>query len=471
MLFDMKNEWGKKMLDLKEFRNIHCIGIGGIGLSAIAEILISRGYNVSGSDMSESEITEHLKEAGATIYKSHRKENVENADLVVYSAAVAEENPEIVRARERNIPIASRAEVLGILMDEYSAGIAISGTHGKTTTTSMAALVLNEAKLDPTILVGGRLEEIGGNVRVGKGDFFITEACEYRDSFLELRPDIEVILNIDSDHLDYFKDIDHIVNSFEQFAKNVPKSGKIIAYDSNPFVSEVIRDRENVITYGYNEKSDFVIEGVRFDEEGMPSFNIRFNGEEAGIHLSVPGEHNILNAVAAFACCVTLGVDAKLTAATLGKYRGTQRRFDIVGVTDNGVKVVDDYAHHPTEIKATISAAHNIPHEKLWILFQPHTYTRTLALFDQFADAFGQADVLILADIYAARERDIYNVSSEKLAREIKGHHNGKEVHYMESFDKIKDFVMENAGKGDLVITMGAGDIYKVGNMIVDGNV
>ena len=241
MLFDMKNEWGKKMLNLKEFRNIHCIGIGGIGLSAIAEILLSRGYNVSGSDMSESEITEHLKEAGATIYKSHRKENVENADLVVYSAAVAEENPEIVRARERNIPIASRAEVLGILMDEYSAGIAISGTHGKTTTTSMAALVLNEAKLDPTILVGGRLEEIGGNVRVGKGDFFITEACEYRDSFLELRPDIEVILNIDSDHLDYFKDIDHIVNSFEQFAKNVPKSGKIIAYDSK------VADRKSVV--------------------------------------------------------------------------------------------------------------------------------------------------------------------------------------------------------------------------------
>ncbi len=459
------------MLDLKEFRNIHCIGIGGIGLSAIAEILISRGHNISGSDMSESEITENLKEAGAVIYNSHRKENVENADLVVYSAAIAEENPEMIRAREKDLPLASRAEILGILMDEYRAGIAISGTHGKTTTTSMVSLVLDEARLDPTILVGGRLEEIGGNVKVGGGDFFVTEACEYRDSFLELRPDIEVILNIDSDHLDYFKDIDHIVSSFEQFAKNVPENGKIIAYDSNPFVSEVIKGRDNVITYGYNENSDFIIKDVRFDEEGMPSFHIRFDGgKEAGVHLSVPGEHNILNAVAAFACCLTLGVDPDLTAETLRKYRGTQRRFDLVGITANGIKVVDDYAHHPTEIKATISAASNIPHNKLWILFQPHTYTRTLALFDQFAEAFDQADVLILADIYAARERDIYNISSEKLAQAIKKHNKEKEVYYMENFDKIRDFVMESAGAGDLVITMGAGDIYKVGTMIVDGN-
>ncbi|MDY2959976.1 MAG: UDP-N-acetylmuramate--L-alanine ligase [Hornefia sp.] len=456
------------MVNLKEHRDIHCIGIGGVGLSAIAEILISRGYNVSGSDMNESEITERLKESGATIYNNHRKENVEKADLIIYSAAIAEENPEIVRARERKLPLASRAEVLGVLMDEYKGSIAISGTHGKTTTTSMVSLVLEAAELDPTILVGGQLAEIGGNVKVGKSDYFVTEACEYRDSFLELRPNIEVILNIDSDHLDYFKDIDHIVSSFEKFAMNVPSHGKIIAYDSNPFVSEVIKGRSNVVTYGYNENSDFVIKDVRFDEEGMPSFSVEHKGIETKVHLSVPGEHNILNSVAAFACCVTMGVDRNTTGETLGKYRGTQRRFDIVGITKNGVKIVDDYAHHPTEIKATISAAHNIPHKKLWILFQPHTYTRTLALFHQFADAFSKSDVLVLADIYAAREKDIYNISSKKLAEEIKKHHADKDVHYMDSFEKIRDYVMANAEKGDLVITMGAGDIYKVGTMIMD---
>lgn len=456
------------MINLKEYRNIHCIGIGGVGLSAIAEILISRGYNVSGSDMNESEITERLKESGAIIYNNHRKENVENADLIIYSAAIAEENPEIVRARERNLPIASRAEVLGVLMDEYAVSIAISGTHGKTTTTSMVSLVLEAARLDPTILVGGQLAEIGGNVKVGQSDYFVTEACEYRDSFLELRPNIEVILNIDSDHLDYFKDIDHIVNSFEKFAMNVPSNGKIIAYDSNPFVSEVIRDRNNVVTYGYNETSDFVIKDVRFDEDGMPSFMVLHRGIETPVHLAVPGEHNILNSVAAFACCVTIGVDETITGNTLGNYRGTQRRFDIVGITKSGVKIVDDYAHHPTEIKATLAAAHNIPHQKLWILFQPHTYTRTLALFNQFADAFVQADVLVLADIYAAREKDIYNISSEKLAAEIEKQHGDKEVHYMDSFEGIRDFVISNAEKGDLVITMGAGDIYKVGTMIME---
>lgn len=456
------------MIDLKEHRNIHCIGIGGVGLSAIAEILISRGYNVSGSDMNESEITERLKESGAVIYNNHRKENVENADLIIYSAAIAEENPEIVRARERKLPLASRAEILGVLMDEYKGSIAISGTHGKTTTTSMVSLVLEAAKLDPTILVGGQLAEIGGNVKVGKSDYFVTEACEYRDSFLELRPNIEVILNIDSDHLDYFKDIDHIVNSFEKFAMNVPGDGKIIAYDSNPFVSEVIRGRKNVITYGYNESSDFVIKDVRFDEAGMPSFRVRHKGTETPVHLAVPGEHNILNSVAAFACCVTIGAGEEITGETLGHYKGTQRRFDIVGITKEGVKIVDDYAHHPTEIKATLSAAHNIPHKRLWILFQPHTYTRTLALFHQFADAFVRADILILADIYAAREKDIYNVSSKKLAEEIRCGHRNKDVYYMDSFEKIRDFVISNAEKGDLVITMGAGDIYKVGTMIME---
>lgn len=457
------------MIQLTDYKNIHCIGIGGVGLSAIAEILLARGYHVSGSDMKESDLTENLKRKGAEIYIGHRGSNVEHADLIVYSAAIAEENPEIVRAREKNIPLAGRAEVLGTLMDDFAKSIAISGTHGKTTTTSMVSLILNNAKLDPTILVGGNLAEIGGNVRVGQGQYFVTEACEYRDSFLQLRPKIEVILNIDSDHLDYFKDIDHIVSSFDRFAKAVPEDGKIIAYDANPFVSKIIRDIPGAITYGYNENCTYHIAEVSFGSDGMPVFSVNYLGENLGrVQLKVPGEHNILNAVGAFACCHQLGVEPKVIIETLGAFKGTQRRFDIVGTTENGVKLVDDYAHHPTEIKATLSAAHNIPHNKLWCLFQPHTYTRTLALFNEFAASFEEADVLLLADIYAAREKDIYKISSSELAEEIKREYPEKRVYYMSSFEEIANYVKKNAEEGDLVITMGAGDIYKVGDLIME---
>ncbi len=457
------------MIQLTDYQNIHCIGIGGVGLSAIAEILIARGYQVSGSDMKASDLTENLQKKGAKIFIGHKSSNVEHADLIVYSAAIAEENPEIIRAREKGIPLAGRAEVLGTLMDDFESSIAISGTHGKTTTTSMVSLILKNAGLDPTILVGGNLAEIGGNVRVGDSQYFVTEACEYRDSFLELRPKIEVILNIDSDHLDYFKDIDHIVSSFDKFAKAVPAGGKIIAYDANPFVSRVISDIPGAITYGYNRNCTYHIADVSFDSEGMPVFCINYEGASLGtVRLRVPGEHNILNAVGAFACCHQLGVAPEIMIETLGAFRGTQRRFDIVGTTARGVRLVDDYAHHPTEIKATLSAAHNIPHGRLWCLFQPHTYTRTLALFDQFAASFEEADVLVLADIYAAREKDIYKISSGELAEEIKRQYPEKKVYYMHSFEEIANYVKRNATSGDLVITMGAGDIYKVGDLIME---
>jgi len=457
------------MINLSAYKNIHCIGIGGVGVSAIAEILLARGYNVSGSDMKQSDLTDRLAADGVKIYIGHSAENVEDADLIVYSAAIAEENPEVIRAREKNIPLASRAEVLGVLMDDFKNSIAISGTHGKTTTTSMVSLILENAKLEPTILVGGNLAEIGGNVKVGSGDYFVTEACEYRDSFLELRPRIEVILNIDSDHLDYFEDIHHIVRSFDQFAKAVPEDGKVIAYDANPFVSQVIKDIPGAITYGYNENCTYHIADVFFDENGMPDFEVYYQGESLGkVKLSMPGEHNILNAVGAFACCHQLGVEPQVIIDTLDKFKGTQRRFDIQGTTENGVKIVDDYAHHPTEIKATLSAARNIPHNKLWCLFQPHTYTRTLALFNEFAESFEETDVLILAKIYAAREKDIYKVSSKGLAEEIMKNHPDKEIYYMDTLEEIADYVKQNAQQGDLVITMGAGDIYKVGEMILE---
>ncbi len=457
------------MINLADHSNIHCIGIGGIGLSGIAEILLSRGYKVSGSDMNESEITEKLRSHGAKIFLEHKAENVEDADLIIYSAAIAEENPEIKRAKEKNIPLASRAEVLGILMDEFQDSIAISGTHGKTTTTSMVSLILEAAKYDPTILVGGNLDEIGGNYKVGSGDYFVTEACEYRDSFLELRPEIEVILNIDSDHLDYFKDIDHIVNSFDRFTENVRPGGTIIAYDANPFVNRVIKDRPNVVTYGYNSNSTYCIQDIRFEQDGMPSFDVVHDGDHLGrVLLSVPGEHNILNAGAAFACCHELGVNPVTIIETLKQYHGTQRRFDVIGKTEKGVLLVDDYAHHPTEIKATLSAAAKLPHNRLWCLYQPHTYTRTLALFDEFAESFEQTDILILVEIYAARERNIHNVSSKALADRIKEIYPDKEVYYIPDFEELAKKIKNEAEGGDLVITMGAGDIYKVGKLIME---
>lgn len=457
------------MIDLSQYKKIHCIGIGGIGLSAIAEILLSRGYEVSGSDMKESAETARLASKGARVFIGHWAENADEADLLVFSAAVGHDNPEMKRAEERGIPILSRAQMLGLLMQEYENSIAVSGTHGKTTTTSMVSLILDRAKLEPTILVGGNLAEIGGNVKVGHSRYFITEACEYMDSFLSLKPKIEIILNIDSDHLDYFKDIDHIVSSFDKFARLVPASGTIIAYDANPFVNQVIRDLDNVVTFGLSENCDYYAANIQFNEEGMPAFDVCHDGQLLSrVQLAVPGEHNILNALAAFTCACALGVEPQLTKETLERYHGTQRRFDIVGTTAKGVKIVDDYAHHPTEIKATLSASENVPHNKLWCIFQPHTYTRTIALFDEFAEAFEKADKLILAEIYAAREKNIYKISSAQLAEKIKETHPHKEVLFMEDFAAIADYVDDQAQRGDMVITMGAGDIYKVGEMLLE---
>ena len=457
------------MIDLSQYKKIHCIGIGGIGLSAIAEILLSRGYEVSGSDMKESAETARLASKGARVFIGHRAENADEADLLVFSAAVGQDNPEMKRAEERGIPILSRAQMLGLLMQEYENSIAVSGTHGKTTTTSMVSLILDRAKLEPTILVGGNLAEIGGNVKVGHSRYFITEACEYMDSFLSLKPKIEIILNIDSDHLDYFKDIDHIVSSFDKFAQLVPASGTIIAYDANPFVNQVIRDLDNVVTFGLSENCDYYAANIQFNGEGMPAFDVCHDGQLLSrVQLAVPGEHNILNALAAFTCACALGVEPQLTKETLERYHGTQRRFDIVGTTAKGVKIVDDYAHHPTEIKATLSASENVPYNKLWCIFQPHTYTRTIALFDEFAEAFEKADKLILAEIYAAREKNIYKISSAQLAEKIKETHPHKEVLFMEDFAAIADYVDDQAQRGDMVITMGAGDIYKVGEMLLE---
>ena len=403
------------MINLSLHKQIHCIGIGGIGLSAIVEILINRGYFVTGSDMKESEITDKLIAKGACIFLGHRAKNVKEADLVVYSSAIAKDNPERIRAEEMGIPSITRAEMLGLLMSDYKNSIAVSGTHGKTTTTSMISLILEDAEKNPTILVGGNLEQIGGNVKIGEGEYFITEACEYMDSFLSLKPRIEIILNIDSDHLDYFKDIEHIVRSFKAFTKLVPEDGEIIAFDGNPFVHSIINELDNVITFGFNESCTYYGTEIDFGLVGMPRFTVNYKGKPlCKIQLAVPGEHNILNALAAVACCSYLGIEMETIVKTLEAYKGTQRRFDLIGITKDNIKIVDDYAHHPTEIRATLAAAQKIPHKDLWCLFQPHTYTRTMALFNDLLMPLNW-QIKLLWQIFMQQERKTFTKSIQRI--------------------------------------------------------
>ena len=455
------------MKSISNYRRIHCLGIGGIGLSAIAEILQNNGHIVSGTDISETEVTRHLEEIGIKIIYEHRAENVDSVDAVVYSAAVSAEKPEMIRAKELGIPCFSRAEVLGMIMEHYDNSVAICGTHGKTTVTSMTSLILRNANYRPTILVGGNLSEIHGNVEIGENRYFVTEACEYMDSFLQLRPTIGVVLNIDSDHLDYFKNINNIKKSFRQFVEQIPEDGMVVAFDGNPFVRDILQGMDNKITYGYTESSDYYASNIQFDDNGFPEYDLYSDGARIGhVHLSVPGEHNVLNSMAAFATARYLGVDIDVIIDTLHAYTGTHRRFDFTGYTANGARIIDDYAHHPTEIKATLSAAQNVKHDKLWCVFQPHTYTRTKALFDDFVDSFSQVDYLILADIYAAREKDIYNVSSKKLAEAMQEKYPARNICYMSSFSDIAKHIGDHIGSDDIIITMGAGDIYKVGQML-----
>lgn len=456
-------------IDLRNHKHIHCVGIGGIGLSAIAEILLSKGYKVSGSDIKRSPVTDKLKADGAEVFIGHNPSNLGDCDLLVYSAAVGTENSEIAEALARGIPVLTRAMLLGAMMDDYGISIAIAGTHGKTTTTSMVSLVLEKASLKPTILVGGVLSEFKGNVKVGDSEYFVTEACEYMDSFLQLRPRVEIILNIDSDHLDYFKDIDHIAKSFAQFAESVPENGFVVAYDANPFVRSIIGSLKcRVITFGFSETSDYYAKDISFDHEGRVSYDMYHDGKFLSrMQLSLPGEHNVANSLAAAATCVNLGVSFDVIKETLESFTGTQRRFDLVGKTEGGVSIIDDYAHHPTEVKATLAAASRLAHNRIWCLFQPHTYTRVMALFDQFVAAFADADIVVLAEIYAAREKNIYKLSSKKLMDEIKAKHPEKEIYFIPDFNEMAEFVNENAVAGDVVFTMGAGDIYKIGDKIL----
>lgn len=457
------------MINIKNKKKIHFIGIGGIGMSAIAEIMKYRGLCISGSDMNRSDMVTTLENKGIEIFIGHRAENINDVDLVVYTAAVGEDNPELCEARNRGIDTICRAQMLGLLMEEFENSIAISGTHGKTTTTSMISIMLKNANVDPTLLVGGNLEELQGNVRIGESEYFVTEACEYMDSFLYLKPQIEIILNIDSDHLDYFKDIEHISDSFREFALKVPQNtGKIIAYTANPFVTRAVAGLENVVSFGLNEDCDYYAKNLSFDGEGISKYTLFRRGENLGIvDMNIPGEYNVLNSLAAIACIDTLGIDIEVAKKTLREYKGTQRRFDVLGYTKKGNKVVDDYAHHPTEIKAALQAVRNFATNRIWCVFQPHTYTRTIALFNEFSESFSNADIIILPEIYAAREKNIHKISSKALADKIKENYPEKEVRFIAEFDDIIELLKKEPSKDDILITMGAGDVYKIGEALI----
>lgn len=445
---------------------VHFIGIGGISMSGLAETLLHYGYRVTGSDMRRSTITDRLMDKGARIYIGHRGENVEGANLVVYTAAVKNDNPEIIRAAELNIPTVDRAEFLGQIMKQYKYGIAVAGTHGKTTTTSLISLIMISAELDPTVMVGGEVDAIGGNVRPGKSPYFVTEACEYVESFLKLYPYIGIILNIDADHLDYYSGIEHITRSFTKFAGLVPKDGHlIVSADNKNAMKAVSEAKANIITFALDEEADWTAKNITYDENGCGKFDTYHKGEFYGtFKLNIPGRHNISNALCAIACANIFGISRDIILKSFLEFLGTHRRFERKGEF-HGVVVIDDYAHHPTEIKATLSAAKNYPHKKLWCIFQPHTYSRTMKLLNEFSGAFGDTDKLIITDIYAAREKDTGKINSKMLTERVL--EKGVDAEYISSFESIADYIRNNASPGDVVITMGAGDVYKIGDMLL----
>ncbi|MDO5146786.1 MAG: UDP-N-acetylmuramate--L-alanine ligase [Eubacteriales bacterium] len=450
-------------IDFQKPISIHFIGIGGISMSGLAEVLLGRQFRVSGSDMKASDITAHLESIGARIFIGQRKENIPaHTDLVVYTAAIHETNEEFAAAKERGIPMMSRAALLGQIMNNYARSIAVSGTHGKTTTTSMLTHILLQGQLDPTVSVGGMLDRIGGNIRTGHSDVFLTEACEYTNSFLELHPFYSIILNVEEDHLDFFKDIEEIKQSFHTFASQTAPDGLIIINGDMSCTKEILAGLSHqFVTFGFRKDNHYSATDISYDKEGNGSYTLLVDGKEMGrVALHVKGSHNVMNSLSAIACARAIGLPMEQILTGILSFGGTHRRFEYKGHLDN-VTVIDDYAHHPTEIRVTLEAAAEYPHDELWVVFQPHTYTRTLAFLPQFAEALSLADHVVMADIFAAREPDNGLVSSKDIVRLLS--EAGTDVHYFPSFDEIESFLLSHVKGHDLLITMGAGDVVTIG--------
>ena len=455
-------------IDFKKPLHLHFIGIGGISMSGLAEILMQEGFHISGSDSKKSELTAHLEKLGAKVVYSQTADNIaKGIDAVIYTAAIHPDNPEFAAAKAAGIPMLTRAELLGQIMKNYSMPIAVSGTHGKTTTTSMASYILMKGGFDPTISVGGIIPAIKGNIRVGHSQTFIAEACEYTNSFLSFFPKIAIILNVDADHLDFFKDIDDIASSFHRFAGLVPDDGALIICKDFAKYPDVISGLTcPIITYSMKDSTaDYTPQDISYNEMGCATFTCLEKGKPIlTVTLNVPGVHNISNALASIALGRKMGIGGETIRDGLQSFYGTERRFEYKGKI-GGVTIIDDYAHHPTEIRATLTAAKNYPHKDLWVVFQPHTYTRTKALFSEFAEALALADHVVLADIYAAREKNTIGISSDDLRKEIEK--SGTDVHYFPSFGEIEDYLLTHCVDGDLLITMGAGDIVTVGEELL----
>lgn len=443
------------------FNHIYFIGIGGISMSALAEIMIDEGVKVSGSDRSISHIVKKLETLGAKINLSHESKNItEDIDLVVYTSAISNDNPELIKAQELNLKIMDRAEFLGFIMKKYSNAICVSGTHGKTTTTGMLSTILIETDLNPTIFLGGEMDSLGGNLMHGSYDLMVTEACEYKRNFLKFNPTMEIILNIDEDHLDYYKDIKDIESAFVEYAEKLPESGYLIVNVANKNLFENLKC--HVVTFGMDDSADYY--PVDFKLMPSPSYTLMHGNEKVTeINLKVFGEHNIMNSIAAAAACMSIGIDASTIKKGLFDFSGTHRRYEYKG-TCNNAAIIDDYAHHPSEMKATLKTAKTYTSGKIITVFQPHTFTRTIKLLDGFAEALSLSDEAILLDIYAAREKDTGEVHSKHIINKMKEH--SKDAHYAESFQAAADIIKSLAQEGDTIITMGAGNVNEVVDFI-----
>ena len=455
-----------ELSELDQGAHIHFIGIGGISMSGLAQIMLKNGFHVTGSDRAPSHITEKLSALGAAVFYGHKAEHVEGADLVVHTAAVHEDNPEMIAAKAQGIRLIDRAECLGAVMKLFPKSVGVAGTHGKTTTTAMLAHALLHAGTDATISIGGELDLIGGNIRTGSSEYFVTEACEYTNSFLKFYPHIALITNIEADHLDFFSGITEIIESFQKFALLTKNGGHVVALGSDENVQKALDcPGLDVVWYGLDNRYDYHVRNLEYPS-GFGEFDVIAYGKPAcHVRLNVPGEHNVLNALAAIAVCGLLGVAPETAACGIETFRGTRRRFERKG-TLNGAAVIDDYAHHPTEIRATLTAAKNLHHKKLWCVFQPHTYTRTKTLWADFVKSFDLADELIVADIYAAREQYDGETRAEDLAEQIA--RRGVRARYLPSFGAIEDYLRANVQPGDLVFTMGAGNVVEIGEHIIE---
>lgn len=444
---------------LSKVKNIHMIGIGGSGMCPLAQILHDKGYTLTGSDNNESDPLNRVKALGIKVTMGHFAENVKNAELVVYSAAISKENPELKEAERLGIPTMERSHLLGALTRYYDNVIGVCGTHGKTTVTSMITQILYLNKMDPTAVIGGKLPVIGSNGRIGKTQTMVCEACEFVDTFLQMSPDISVLLNVDNDHLDYFKTMDNLVLSFHKFLSM--SSLAFVNGDDSLSLKAAEGIKAKVITFGLNSTNDYYAENIVSNKRGF-SFDVIKNGENIGhLDMSIPGKHNVLNGLAAFAVCDYMGVEPKGISEALESFTGAGRRFEFLGEF-GGFMLADDYAHHPTEIKATLSAAKALPYKKVICVFQPFTFSRTALLKDEFIDALGLADEVVLTPIMGSREVNTYGISSQQLAEKLPC------AKVIDGFENIADYICQTAKEGDIVITMGGGDIYKAAHKIMD---